>query len=175
MNYYLSIIFTLFRLYSIKCFSKASYFSICGLCRISNSVNIEIGKDATFEIGKGVRILDFSSIIVRRGAKLKIGNGVFMNRNTIINVHMGLIVENGVTIGPNVCIFDHDHDIKNRGAFLSDKIVIKSNAWIGANVVILKGVKIGRNSVIGSGSVVTKDVPDNSIVIQKRESYIKSI
>ena len=42
-------------------------------------------------------------------------------------------------------------------------IVIEENAWIGMNCIILKGVRIGRNSIIAAGSVVTKDVPDNCI------------
>lgn len=52
---------------------------------------------------------------------------------------------------------------------------VLDGAWIGASVVILKGVTIGENSVIASGSIVTKDVPANTLFIQKRQSFYKSI
>lgn len=52
-------------------------------------------------------------------------------------------------------------------------MIIKKKSWIGAGVIILKGVTIGENCVVASGSVVTKDVPDNSILIQKRQSIYK--
>lgn len=56
-----------------------------------------------------------------------------------------------------------------------DSVVIKKNAWIGAGTIILKGVTIGVNAVVAAGSVVTKDIPDNSILIQKRQSVYKAI
>ena len=52
--------------------------------------------------------------------------------------------------------------------------MVKKNAWIGAGVIILKGVTIGENAVVASGCVVTKDVPDNTILIQKRLSTYKN-
>ena len=52
-------------------------------------------------------------------------------------------------------------------------MIVRKNAWIGSGVIILKGVTIGENAVVASGSVVTKDVPDNTILIQKRQSFFK--
>ena len=74
-------------------------------------------------------------------------------------------VEEGVTIGPNVCIYDHDHI--SAGGFVAKPIRIGKNAWIGANVTILKGVTIGSAAVIGAGTVVTKDVPSNTKYINR--------
>lgn len=59
------------------------------------------------------------------------------------------------------------------GGYLVNNVIIKKKSWIGAGVIILKGVTIGENCVVASGSVVTKDVPDNSILIQKRQSIYK--
>lgn len=55
-----------------------------------------------------------SVLTVRQGAHLKIGKSVFINRNTIIAARKSITIGDGVTIGPNVCIYDHDHDIHNR-------------------------------------------------------------
>lgn len=48
----------------------------------------------------------------------------------------------------------------------------KKNVWIGANVIILKGVTIGENSVVSAGSIITKDVPANTILVQKRTNTL---
>ena len=55
------------------------------------------------------------------------------------------------------------------------RIVVKPYAWIGSHSIILPGVTIGENAVIGAGSVVTKDVPDNAIAVGNQEKIIKFI
>ena len=71
---------------------------------------------------------------------------------------------------------DHDHDYKNCFKnFIKNEVLIKDNVWIGANVTVLKGVTIGKNCVIAAGSIVTKDVPDNSIYFNKIIPVIKQI
>ena len=75
-------------------------------------------------------------------------------------------IGNRCTFGNNVVIVDHDHSIHGeKTEFVTDPVVIEDGAWIGANVVILKGVTIGKEAVIAAGSVVTKAVPDNCIFI----------
>lgn len=94
-------------------------------------------------------------------------NSVFINRNSMIVSMEKIFIGSGVTIGPNVCIYDHDHNIgrrKGEETFCSSPVIIKQNAWIGANVVITRGVTIGKNSVIAAGAVVTSDVQENCIV-----------
>lgn len=54
-------------------------------------------------------------------------------------------------------------------------MIIKNGAWIGSGVIIFKGVIVGENAVVASGSVVTKDIPDNTIFIQKRQAIFKTI
>ncbi len=73
-------------------------------------------------------------------------------------------------IGPNVLIFDHDHDFKNKdrkNSYIHGDITIGNNVWIGGNVVILKNTKIGENAVIAAGTVVTGEVPANHIYYAK--------
>lgn len=113
------------------------------------------------------------------GGVLQIGNNVGFNTNCIISSHDNIFIGNNVEIGPNVCIYDHDHDVKCEGGiksgnFITDPVSIGDNAWIGANVVILRGTKIGKNCIIAAGSIVKGEIPDNSTYIQKREKVIKS-
>lgn len=86
----------------------------------------------------------------------------FVNRNCLIVSRKQIYVGNGMTIGPNVCIYDHDHNFKNESLedhYISESICIADDVWIGANAVILKGVHIGRGAVIAAGAVVVSDVP----------------
>ncbi len=76
-----------------------------------------------------------------------------------------------------VKIYDHDHEFSSEtvfpSRFLSSPVVIGSGCWIGSNVVILKGVTIGDDVIIGAGAVVSKSVPENTVVIAKQDITIK--
>lgn len=99
-----------------------------------------------------------------------LGNTVHIGRNvTIMNgFHCmsagGLTIEDGVMIALNCTILTNNHDMYERAIITCKPVHIKRNVWIGANVTILPGVTVGENAVVGAGSVVTKDVPDNAVV-----------
>ncbi len=103
------------------------------------------------------------------GKNIHIGNNFTGNYNlTILDVKEVYIGDN-VMIGPNTLITTVGHPISPKGrrehlAF-AEPITIKDDVWIGGNVTILPGVTIGENVVIGAGSVVTKDIPDNSLAV----------
>ena len=85
----------------------------------------------------------------------------------------------GTIFGENVKIYEHNHcykdvniPIKKQG-YISASIVIGKHCWIASNMTILKGVTIGDNCVIGAGCIIYKDVPDNSVVMNKQELMIK--
>lgn len=146
---------------------------------ISPKVHIDIQDKGKIWLGEKCNILENNFIGVREKGIIIIDNQTFLNRNCQVIAHNKINIGKNVCIGPNTIIMDHDHLFSRCGVekkkFKSKPIIIEDNVWIGANVVILKGVTIGKNSVISAGAVVTKNVPDNSILIQKRNNYIKEM
>lgn len=122
--------------------------------------------------------------IVDKEASLIIGKNVGLSSTAIV-AHKSIIVGNNVKIGGGVCIYDtdfHSLDVLTRANAEDDfkqkakaAVIIKENAFIGAHVTILKGVTIGRNSIIGACSVVTKSIPENEIWAGNPAKFIKNI
>ncbi len=103
------------------------------------------------------------------GYNIEIGENFYSNYNLIILDCAAVKIGDNVLIGPNVSIYTAGHplhyEIRNQEYEYAFPVIIGDNVWIGGNVVINPGVSIGENSVIGSGSVVTKDIPNNVIAI----------
>lgn len=149
---------------------------ICGRQFISLGSKFEINTGATVSIASHMRTENGTYVAVRSTGNLVIGKNVFMNRNCILVCREKIQIADNVTIGPNCCIYDHDHDLNQHGNYTTQAVSIGENTWIGAGSIILKGVTIGSNCVIAAGSVVTKNVPENTIVYQKRvPSYTKKV
>ena len=162
----------------IKIFHFNSFkFSFKNL--ISPSTIIDIQGKGKLTLGKMVRTKNNCSIEVRDDGIIEIGNNVFMNNNVQITAHKKLTIKENTYIGPNVVIVDHDHLFSKDGIkpkeFKCKEVNIGKNVWIGANVVILKGTRIGDNSIIGAGSIVSGEIDGSSIMIQKKEISIKNI
>lgn len=171
LDKYYQKIKVLARLFFFGLTHKDATVKFAGTPTLDDSADVEVGKNSILQVGAGFSIRKNAIIAVRDNATLIIGSGVFVNRNTIILSRQNITIGNRVTIGPNVCIYDHDHDLRNGGGgYATDNISIMDNVWIGSNVTILKGVTIGENSVIASGCIVTKNIPANTILIQKRIS-----
>ena len=111
-------------------------------------------------------------IVVSSGAKLIIGNNVGMSQASII-CHHSITIGDNVKIGGGVKIYDtnfhsldpivrrnHEQDMANKK---KEPVIIEHDVFIGAGSIILPGVTIGANSVVGAGSVVTKNIPSNQI------------
>ena len=113
------------------------------------------------------------------GWNIEVGENFFANDNlTILDVGKVTIGKN-VMIAPNVSIYTAGHpvhpDSRNSGYEYGIPITIGDNVWIGGSVVILPGVTIGNNAVIGAGSVVTKDIPDNAIAAGSPCKVIRTV
>jgi len=103
------------------------------------------------------------------GKNIEVGKNFFANYNcTILDVGKVVIGDN-VMFAPNVSVYTAGHpvhpDSRNSGYEYGISITIGNQVWIGGNTVINPGVTIGSNVVIGAGSVVTRDIPDNTIAV----------
>ena len=100
--------------------------------------------------------------------RIRIGSGTYINRGTILDARNKLHIGRNVMIGPNCYFTDANHgtapgsSVKSQPMQLAS-VIIEDEAWIGAHVVILPGVRIGKGAVIGAGAVVTRDVPAGAI------------
>ena len=99
------------------------------------------------------------------GKNITVGNHVFINAGCKFQDQGGIVIGDGAFIGHNVVLatLDHDLDPETRHILHPAPIRIGSRVWIGAGVVVTKGVTIGDNSVIAAGAVVTRDIPANVI------------
>lgn len=99
------------------------------------------------------------------GNHIEVGENFYANVNCIMLDVGKITIGDNVLFGPNVSIYTAGHPIhpesRNSGYEYGIPVTIGSNVWIGGSCVILPGVSIGNNVVIGAGSVVTKDIPDN--------------
>lgn len=168
--------------------------------KITNRQNIEVGRNVKFESHSEIQGLANEKIIF--GNNVTIGKGVQIRPSSYYGVgHIGdgLVIEdnssigpNGfigcagkvkigkqVMIGPNVTIIAENHNfndqnmaIKNQGVHQKG-VNINDNVWIGANVTILDGVTIHSNTVIGANTLITKDIPSNTVFYNKRTPILK--
>ncbi len=103
------------------------------------------------------------------GKNLFFGNNVYANFNLTVVDDVEIIVGDNVLFAPNVTLTTANHPIdptlRGKGYQYCKKIVIEKNVWLCSNVVVLPGVTIGENSVIGAGAVVTKNIPANVVAM----------
>ena len=106
-------------------------------------------------------------------------SGTFINRNIDLIDGNGITIGNHCFIGPNCGLYTAVHatvaEERNKGLEKALPIVIGDNCWLGGNVTILPGVTIGNNTIIGAGSVVTKDIPSNVVAVGNPCRVIREI
>jgi len=129
-----------------------------------------------FKIGSKSSILMQSTFDSKGGFEL--GKGSVINASCRLDTRGGIIIGDGVSVSADVIILTADHDMDDDN-FIGRTlpVVILDNVWIGTRAMILPGITIGKGAVVASGAVVTKDVPDYTVVggvpakeIRKRES-----
>ena len=137
------------------------------------------------EILKGIlghctnRVFIESPVHMSYGNHVHLGDQFYANFNLVIIDDMDVYIGNQVMIGPNVTICTTGHPVyplyREMGAHYSLPIHIGNKVWIGANSVVLPGVTIGDNSVIGAGSIVTRDIPANVVAVGNPCRVIREI
>ncbi|CAM3554135.1 sugar O-acetyltransferase [Flavobacterium chungbukense] len=119
----------------------------------------------------------FTPLYINYGKHISIGKNVFINFDCTFLALGGITIEDDVLIGPKVSLITESHPLhpEQRKGLIGKPIHIKKNAWIGANATILPGVTIGENAIVAAGAVVSKDVPDNTIVGGIPAKFIKNV
>lgn len=103
------------------------------------------------------------------GYNITVGDNFYVNHNCVILDGAKVTFGDNVFIAPNCCFSTAGHPLdagqRNRGLEIALPITVGDNVWIGASVTVLPGVTIGNNAVIGAGSVVNRDIPENTIAV----------
>ena len=150
---------------------------------------IKYGKNFTTGVGCRIEAYNFNNRISdRKNPQLIIGNNVQINDYVHLSCAESVIIEDNVLIASKVYVSDLNHgnysSLKNLEHSCPDEIVkerkiftkpvkICQNTWLGENVAVLSGVTIGKNSIIGANSVVSKNIPENCIAVGNPAKVIK--
>ena len=139
-----------------------------GLCFVCPRVKIEIGKDATLHLGRWSWIGHGSKIRVHEG-EVRIGAKTVLGQECTISAFQHVSIGRECIVADRVMMLDFDHGvveverpIREQGIYKRD-VHVGHNVWIGYGVAILRGVTVGDNCVLGTSTVVTKDVPSNAV------------
>jgi acetyltransferase-like isoleucine patch superfamily enzyme len=156
-----------------------SQISIEDNCNMGKNVSLYAINGGKIEVKNNVRIDHHTSLFSRRG-------NIFINEGSIISSNCGINTEESsvkigkdVLIAPGVDVMDRDHIFSNKRlpikfqGHISKPVEIGDNCWLGVKVTVLKGVKIGKGSLIGANSVVTKNIPPYSIAVGAPAKVIK--
>ena len=155
-------------------------------CKFQGKVKFYRLQDSTITIGNNCIFNSqstsnlsglFSPCIIstaKKGARITIGNNCGFS-GTRIRAGADITIGNNVRCGANTYIASTDAHSDDYRAGKDRPIVLEDNVWLGLNVVVLKGVHIGKNSLIGANSVVTKDIPANVIAVGNPCRVIKEI
>lgn len=143
----------------VYCFNQTRPSEIEKRKNIAQNLFGKIGKDFWIE----------PPIHFAYGSNIFVGDHFYANFNLTIVDDIDVIIGNHVLFAPNVTISTTGHpidpDLRKTAQLYSFPVTIEDNVWLGSGVIINPGVTIGRNSVVGAGSVVTKDIPPNVIAV----------
>tara|TARA_R110002020_G_scaffold415079_2_gene624506 strand:+ start:897 stop:1478 length:582 start_codon:yes stop_codon:yes gene_type:complete len=176
-------------IFSIKKVSYGQDMRVCNSIyfKLGKNIIVSIGNNFGFSSGAGYNPLSRNikgSIELENGARLKIGDNVGIS-SSCLWVFEYIEIHDRVKIGADCILLDSDaHSLHfmDRRAAISDRpnakkrgIIVEEDVLIGMRSIVLKGVRIGARSIIGSGSVVTKDIPSDEIWAGNPAIFIRKI
>jgi acetyltransferase-like isoleucine patch superfamily enzyme len=151
------------------------------LCIVKNKGKIELGNHVYLDSrpdGESYKTGLFAHL---KCSIIQIGDESLLH-GTIIHSRDSVIIGKNCMFGPGVVILDNDsHNtsidptIRRTGKIVALPVIIGNNVWVGMHTIIMKGVHIGDNSIIASGSVITKDVPPNQLFGGNPASFLKNL
>lgn len=129
------------------------------------------------EFGEGSEIK--SPVRCDYGYRIRVGARAFVNHGLVALDVASIAIGDDVQIGPNVQLLTPTHpvepDARRAKWEAAEPIAIEGNVWLGGGVIVLPGVTIGGNTVVGAGSVVTKDLPANVVAAGNPARVVRSI
>lgn len=142
-----------------------------GPCATSSQGRIEAGEGLTIRSGKHNMV----EISCARNGRLSFGNNVFLNQGVRIACSLEISIGDNALIGDESVILDNDYHGVANSAAKTAPVRIESDVWLGTRVIVLRGVTIGRGSVIGAGAVVTRSIPPYTFAAGVPAQVIKSL
>lgn len=141
-----------------------------------------VRNSGTMIVGDRARLISTIAtleIVVEKGATLEIGEGSYINYGCSIGATSLIRIGPRANIGTHVIMIDNDfHELdpsRRLSRPPSAPIILEENVWVGARAIILRGVTVGADSVIGAGSVVTHDIPPRSLAVGQPARVIRSL
>lgn len=137
---------------------------------VGKRLRVYILRAAGFRIGRGTTMWGMPTIIGRGDiySRLTIGEQVACNLGILFELEASITIGNKVAIGHQAMILTSSHNVgsseRRAGEQVRAPVVIEDGAWIGARCIMLPGVTVGAGAIIGAGSVVSQDVPPNTLV-----------
>ena len=135
------------------------------------------------KIGHDTIILDvvFVNVYHYGFSKVRIGKRCYLGDGVMLDVRGGISLEDDVTLSNRVCIVSHinvgysEHPLQRYFPTKESKVLLQRGVYVGTAAIILSGVTIGRESVIGAGAVVTKNIPERVVSVGVPAKVVKSI
>jgi acetyltransferase-like isoleucine patch superfamily enzyme len=128
------------------------------------------------KLGNHVRIREFASVqvtshLTHPGEGLEVGEGTYVGPHCVLGAGGGIRIGRDVTLGAYVQVLAENHEFGDAARPVNEQgvarkgIAIDDGCWLGNSVIVLDGVHIGRNAVVGAGSIVTKSLPDGAVAV----------
>lgn len=179
INNFISVLYSFIRFIFIKLF-HGKRFKFHPIIRFSPNTEVYFLGKGSIHLGKFVRAHSYCRFRVAKHGCIRVDDNSKFNYGCMITARKKIHIGAGTEFGPNVLLYDHDHDYRCEGGLKSNRykegvIEIGENCWIGANTVILRNTKLGNNCVVAAGSILGNcEYPDNTVIYQKRETFTKS-